>query len=377
VRARSALFAGAAVFCLTAAAPASAAPPPAAGRGVRAQVDTVGFAVRPADLAALLAAAHAAEDSAIAARRRELALPPDAGWAVAIMPHDDYLYAGRVYAHLAPGLRAPRWIVLGVCHACRRLGVRDRLLFDDFDAWRMAGTDVPVDTDLRARLLAALGPDAAVVARDRQAAEHSVEALLPWLRDAAPDAVFVPILVPGMSWERLEELSARLADALADICRERNWTPGRDLGLLISADAVHYGCRDWGAGGGHHPFGCDAAGHAAARARDITLAEATLAGPLTPTGPAAFARLVWKPGDPTDPYRITWCGLYSIPCGLETARRLQVALGLPPLDGRLLRYGDSVTDPPLAAAGTRLGVTAPASLDHWVGYAAMGWPGTP
>ncbi|MHB8078229.1 MAG: AmmeMemoRadiSam system protein B, partial [Candidatus Krumholzibacteriia bacterium] len=344
---------------------------------VRAQVDTVGFAARPADLTALLAAVHAAEDSAVAARRAELALPADAGWAVAIMPHDDYLYAGRVYAHVTPGLRAPRWIVLGVCHACRRLGVRDRLLFDDFDAWRVAGSDVPVDAALRARLLAALGPDAAVVARDRQAAEHSVEALLPWLRDAVPDAVFVPILVPGMSWERLEALSARLADALADLCRERGWTPGRDIGLLISADAVHYGCRDWGPGGGHHPFGCDAAGHAAARARDLTLAEATLAGPLTAAGPAAFARLVWKPGDPADPYLITWCGLYSIPCGLETARRLQAALGLPPLAGHLLRYGDSVSDPPLAPAGVRLGVTAPADLEHWVGYAAVGWPATP
>ena len=152
--------------------------------------------------------------------------------------------------------------------------------------------------------------------------------------------------------------------------------PGRDLGLLISADAVHYGCEGWGEGGGHHPYGCDAAGHAAAVARDVTLAEATLAGPLTAEGPADFARLVWdptRPDYPVNPYRITWCGLYSIPLGLLTAAGLQRELGLPPLEGLLLRYGDSVGDAPLAAPGTALGVTAAADLRHWVGYPALGY----
>jgi AmmeMemoRadiSam system protein B len=289
------------------------------------------------------------------------------------MPHDDYLYAGPTDLHLLPGLQAARWLVFGVCHACRRLGVRDRLIFDGFAAWRVAGRELPVDTVLRASLLDRLGGAWARVDDERHAAEHSIESLLPWLATAAPQARFVPILVPGLDWERLQALADTVAAVLADICREEGWSPGRDLGLLISADAVHYGCEGWGPRGGYHPFGCDAAGHAAGVAQDVTLAEATLAGPLTDDGLARFARLVWDPDHPEYPYRITWCGLYSIPCGLAVAGRLQAALALPPLTGHLLRYGDSVGDGRLDLPRTGLGVTAPNTLAHWVGYPALGY----
>ena len=313
-------------------------------------------------MAAVVSACRVLEGDAVAARRAELGLPDGAPWTAAIMPHDDYLYSGRTDLHLLPGLRARRWIVLGVCHACRRLGVRDRLIFEDFDAWRMAGRELPVDAVLRSRLLAELGEDFAVVDDARHAAEHSVESLLPWLREANPEAGFVPLLVPGMDWPRLLEAADALAGALARICADEGWTPGVDLGLLISADAVHYGCEGWGSGGGYHPFGCDAAGRAAGVAQDLTLARATLAGPLDDAGLADFARMGWKPGDPEDPYRI-----------LAAAARLQAALGLPPLVGHLLRYGDSVGDGRLDVPGTGLGVTAPNTLEHWVGYPALGY----
>lgn len=343
---------------------------------VRAQKDSVGYAVSPADMAALLAAVRGREQAAVEARRADLGLAPGDAWVAAVMPHDDYLYAGPTCLHLLPGLKADRWLLFGVCHACRRLGVRDRLIFDESEAWSAGGVEMAVDRDLRARLLAALGPEAAGADAARHADEHSLEGLVPWLGAAAPDARIVPILVPGMEWPRLRELSSRLAAALAEVCRERGWVPGRDVGILVSADAVHYGCEGWGPGGGHAPFGCDEAGHAAAVARDATLAEATLAGPLTADGLADFVRLVWNPAHPDyprEPYRITWCGLYSIPFGLLAAADLQAALGLPPLLGHLLRYGDSVTDGRLEVAGTRLGVTAPNTLRHWVGYPALGY----
>ncbi|MBU1072967.1 AmmeMemoRadiSam system protein B, partial [bacterium] len=290
----------------------------------------------------------------------------------AILPHDDYLYAGRTAVHGLSYLQAQRWVVFGVCHACRRLGVRDRLLLDDSAAWRVAGREWPVDVELRAALAARL--DGIVeVAPGRQAAEHSIEALLPWLGAAVEEPLFVPILVSGMELDTLQAQADALAAVLADICREHGWVPGRDLGLLISADAVHYGCEGWG-GNGYAPFGCDEAGHAAGRAQDLTLAAATLAGPLGDASVVAFVRLVWdpsRPDYPDYPYRITWCGLYSIPFGLTVAARLQERLGAPPLTGELLRYGDSVTDGRLAAPGTRLGVTAPNTLAHWVGYATV------
>ncbi len=343
---------------------AAAAPATPAGAQVRAQLDTVGFAVSAADLQAVLSASLAAEG-----------LP--AGGAAeacvaAILPHDDYLYAGRTAVHGLPYLQARRWIVFGVCHACRRVGVRDRLLLDDSTAWRVAGREFAVDTELRADLAARLGA-LAEVSVERHAAEHSIEALLPWLGAAVAEPLFVPVLVSGMEMDQLQESAAATAAALAAICRERGWEPGRDLGILISADAVHYGCEGWGAGG-YAPFGCDEAGHAAGRAQDLTLAEATLAGPLTAASVAAFTRLVWDPSHPdypAYPYRITWCGLYSIPFGLTVAAKLQEAVGGAPLAGTLLRYGDSVSDGRLELPDTRLGVTAPNTLGHWVGYPTL------
>jgi AmmeMemoRadiSam system protein B len=313
------------------------------------------------------------EAAAMTARREELGLAVGDGWVAAIMPHDDFLYAGPVDLHLLPGLRCDRWLLVGVCHACRRLGVRDRLIFESFSAWRVAGQQIPVDTALREHLLAHLDPSAAIVENERHAGEHSVEALLPWLHLAVPEATFVPVLVPQMSWERMRSLADRLAEALAAVCQEAGWLPGRDLGVLISADAVHYGCESWGDSGGYFPFGCDAGGHAVAVTQDITLAEATLAGPLTEDGLERFTRLVWAEEPSRYPYKITWCGLYSIPFGLATAAKLQTKLGFPPLQGFLLRYGDSATGGRLLVEGTRLGVTAPNTLQHWVGYPALGF----
>ncbi len=334
---------------------------------VRAQLDTVGFAVSSADFAKVLNAANTIEGLNDPLVRR-------AAWpaVAAILPHDDYLYAGRTAVHALPYLRARRWVIFGVCHACRRIGVRDHLLLDDYDSWRMAGRDFPVDRDLRRTLLSGLGTDAEV-SRERQAKEHSVEALLPWLGAGAGDFTFVSILVPGMEMDRLTELSAKVAAILADLCRERNWVLGRDLGILISTDAVHYGCEGWGEHP-YGPFGCDEKGHAAARAQDITLAKTTLAGPLTTAGIDAFVSQVWNPDGPdypAYPYRITWCGIYSIPFGLSVAAQLQQDLGKEPLTGTLLRYGDSVTDGRLPADTVKLGVTAPNTLAHWVGYPAV------
>lgn len=367
---KTALVPSAALLALALAAAA-----PAAAQ-VRAQLDTVGFAVTPADFQAVLTASLAAEGlPAPGGDRAAAAAPP---CVAAIIPHDDYLYAGRTAVHALPYLQAKRWVVFGVCHACRRVGVRDRLLLDDSASWRVAGRGFTVDTELRADLAARLGGGATAgvfgVSAERHAAEHSIEALLPWLGAAVDEPLIVPVLVSGMELAPLRERAAAFADALAAICRERGWVPGRDIGLLISADAVHYGCDGWGAGGGYAPFGCDEAGHAAGRAQDETLAEATLAGPLTDASVGAFTRLVWDAASPdfqTRPYRITWCGLWSIPFGLTVAERLQAELGAPPLEGALLRYGDSVSDGKLAAPVAKLGVTAPNTLGHWVGYATV------
>lgn len=331
----------------------------AAGGTVRAQRDTIGFAVTAEDFEAALEASLIAEGL-----NPHAAVKPAVA---AILPHDDYLYAGRTAVHALPYLQARRWIIFGVCHACRRIGVRDQLLLDDDDSWLVAGQSFQVDTDLRAELARQLG-EAATLSAERHHAEHSIEALLPWLGAAVEEPLFVPILVPGMELKHLEDLAGRLAEILTDLCRENGWQPGRDLGLLISADAVHYGCEGWGSGG-YAPFGCDGEGHQQGRAQDIEIASTQLAGPLTPEKIAAFTDVIWDrshPDYPTYPYQVTWCGLYSIPFGLAVARNWQGEM-----EGVLLRYGDSVSDGRLRLEDTQLGVTAPNTLGHWVGYPAL------
>ena len=330
---------------------------------VRAQRDTIGFAVDPRDMAAVIEASGGS------------AAEPAEPWNAVILPHDDYLYAGPTVAAALPGLRARTWLVIGVCHACRRIGVRDRIIFDDFDAWNVAGERIPVDRILRHRLLRALDPDVFTVDRERHAAEHSIEALLPWLQAAAPGSRFVPVLVSGMEPDGIRTAAGRMADALAEICRENGWRPGTDVAVAISADAVHYGCDGWG-DRAYHPFGCDADGHRRAVEQDRRLMRDVLAGPLDQATVRRFIDAVWDPSHPDYPdypYKITWCGLYSIPFGLTLAGDLQAALGRPALRGAVIRYGDSVSDGKLDLPGIRLGTTAPNTLGHWVGYPAVGY----
>ncbi len=331
---------------------------------VRAQRDTVGFATSVEDMAAVTAAALAAEGLDGIPEVEQ----PLVG---AILPHDDYLYAGRTVVHALGGLQAKRWVLLGVCHACRREGVRDRLIFEDADAWDVGGERVRVARMLRNLLREELG-EFAYIDEDRHAREHSVEALVPWLRQARPDAAFVPVLVPGMSRERMAEVAAAFGQAMADICWEEQWEPGVDVGMLISADAVHYGCEGWG-DRHYDPYGCDEAGHAQATAHDAHICREHLSGPVTAASAWGFADEVWDESDPTYPYRITWCGVYSIPFGLLGMEAWMETAGRDGLVGEFVRYGDSVSDGRLEVDTRGLGVTAPNTIEHWVGYPAVGY----
>jgi len=331
---------------------------------VRAQVDTIGFATRVEDIRAVVRAAMTSER--LCSPRSD-----SPAWTAAILPHDDHLYTGPTVVHTLDGLQAKRWIILGVCHACRREGVRDQLIFEDTDAWHVGGETIRAATLLRHSLRRQLG-DYAVIDDNRHAAEHSIEALVPWLRQARPDAQFVPVLVPGMSRERMAEVAAAFGQALADICDDAELVPGVDIGLLISADAVHYGCEGWG-DRHYDPYGCDEAGHAAGIARDVEICIENLSGEVTPESAWGFADAVWDESDPGYPYKITWCGVYSIPFGLLAMDAWMDAAELAPLVGTLLRYGDSVGDGRVVVDGTGLGVTAANTLGHWVGYPALGY----
>ncbi len=339
--------------------------------GLRGLVDTVGFATTAAQMDSVVAQSLRSAAPRRDALRAETDWADDTPLAAAVCPHDDYAYAGRLYALLAPHIRARTVILFGVFHKARVFDCRDRLVFDSFDAWH--GPHGPVRVSpLRDRLLARLPEADYLVDDDMQSVEHSIEGIVPWLQAFDPDVEIVPVLVPYMDWETLDGLAGDFSRALAAIMEEEGWRLGSDVALVASADAIHYGDAGWG-GSDFAAFGTDIEGYARAVERDRDLAASTLTGPLRRDRLREFMYTCVDPNDVMK-YELTWCGRFSIPFGLDVASRVSEALEGHGLTGTLLDYGTSVSEAGLDLdAVPGLGVTAPNNLHHWVGYAAIGY----
>jgi AmmeMemoRadiSam system protein B len=341
----------------------------------RGQMDTVGFATTAEQMDAVRFQCEKLAE----ARRKELY--QERGWSdetafiAGVCPHDDYYYAGRLYSLLIPHVKANTVVLFGVFHKARVFDCKDRLVFDSYRTWR--GPYGPVNVSiLRDEILRRLPLEDYTVDNDMQMVEHSVEAIVPWLQAYNRDVEIVSILVPYMGWDTMDRLAADLSDALAAVIAEKGWKLGRDIALISSADAIHYGDAGWG-GQSYADFGTDVEGYKRAVARDMGLADDLLCGPFG--GEADRAKLkdflyrCVNPEDVTD-YRITWCGRFSVPFGLDVASRLTNALESSPLKGTLLGYGTSVGEQSLDLEGLApLGATAPNNLHHFVGYAAIGY----
>lgn len=375
------VLAVAVVFSFT--LPATAEPPtraqvetdmglPSRGDEVRGQLDAVGFVVEAEEAEEVVRLAAELERDSLAAQDARLGMGPGDGFLGGVCPHDDHLYAGRVYVHLTERITAPRVILVGVFHKARAWDLSDRLVFDSFGAWHGPWGPVAVDP-LRDELLARLGDDAVLVSNTMHCAEHSLEALVPFLQAKNRDVTIVPILVPYVTWGQVERLTDQLSTALAFSLNAHRWKLGRDVAVVVSSDAVHYG-DDFD----HAPFGTDCAGYEQATARDLRLAGEHLEGPLEEARLRGLLEALVETED-VRRYRIPWCGRFSIPVGLELLRRTAAKTGLPVPVGHLLRYGTSLSEPVLPVSGAvrerGLGFTAPSNLHHWVGYAAVGYVG--
>jgi len=337
---------------------------------IRGLVDTVGFCYTREQIEAVIRLSEELERDSLAAVASRLGATAKGSWIAGISPHDDHIYAGRVYVHLFRGICARHVVIFGVAHHARKWGVEDQLIFDAFDAWRGPYGPVKV-SKLREQILNRLPEWAYLVSNEYQSEEHSVEGLIPFLQYYDPQARIVSILVPYMRWSRLDSLSEELAEVLAGIIKQKGWELGRDIAFLISNDCVHYGDQGWG-GRDLAPFGADSTGYAKAVARDLDIAQTTLCGILTEEKVHAFYNRVLQPTDYHE-YRIPWCGRFSVPFGLETLIHLMRALKRQPLRGYFLRYGTSYGFGELPLRRTGIGITAPANLHHWVGYVAIGY----
>jgi len=334
----------------------------------RPLADTVGFATQAWQLDSLLARIwyqSEARKPPVYAERYDATQ----AWKVVISPHDDYAYVGALYPQLFQSLRAKVVIIFGVAHRARLFNLENQLVFDSFPSWH--GVYQPIKPHpLREYLMQQLPQELWQLNDSLQTVEHSVEALLPFVQHFNRQVSFVSVLVPAMPFERMQVIAQACATAIATYARQHNWQWGQDFALVISNDAVHYGDEDWG-GKNYAPYGCTPQGYQNALTHEKEIIERCLTGELALDKIRLFTHYTIQP-DNFREYQWTWCGRYSVPLGLLVAYYLQSELQTP-LRGHLVGYATSISAPITPVTDLRMGLTAPANLRHWVGYAAIGY----
>ena len=336
---------------------------------IRGFVDTVGFAHKAQQVDSVLHKIDLLFGDKIQHIRDSLGITPQTVWKVAISPHDDHAYASYLYPLLLQNIKAKKLIIFGVAHKARKLVLQDSLVFGTFDYWKGAFGNVKI-SPLRDEIISLLPRSTYTINDSMVAIEHSIEAFLPFLQKfVGQDIEIVPILVPYMSFERMQQIAPHLAKAIATVMRKHGLSWGKDLAIIISTDAVHYGDQDWG-GSNFAYYGADTAGYERAVEHEHEIIS-MLTGELNPEKIQLFTEYTVQDTN-YKAYKWTWCGRYSVPMGLLTAYYLSQMLN-EPLHGTLLEYATSIDHPTLKVDDIGMGTTAPANIHHWVGYAAIGY----
>jgi len=330
-----------------------------AGQEVRPVRDDIGFCWQLPQMKVLMNRLAAGE-------RQDVSF---SGLVAGISPHDDYLYAGRVYYPLFRNLRTKEAVIFGVTHGTVRKEIGDPqniLILDEYRSWSGLSREVAI-SPLREWLKKHLPQEDFAVSNKAHSLEHSIEALVPFLQYNNPDIKITPIMVTAMPFEKMETLSERLAAVLADYIRANNLQPGRDIFFLISADANHYG-RDFN----NIPFGEDEKAHKQGTEQDRRFAQAAFSGPLEDNKIRGLTQQLW--GATYMDYRNTyWCGKYDIPFGLLAISKTMGKISGRGLKGRVFRYSDTYSEGVLPLPKAGFGITAPYSLKHWVGFLSAGF----
>ena len=140
----------------------------------------------------------------------------DETWKAVIVPHDDYKYAGEVTYQTLKGIKAHTVILLGVAHKARKFELEDELVFGSYSYWKAPYGSIPVST-IREEIINKLPMNMWIVHNEMQTVEHSLEALTPFLQKNLPEVEIIPILVPYMNFERMDEISDSFSKLLAEI----------------------------------------------------------------------------------------------------------------------------------------------------------------
>ena len=143
-------------------------------------------------------------------------------WKLAICPHDDYTYVGKLYPELLQNINAPNLILIGVAHKAAQLGIEDSMVFDSYTEWKGPWKNIQV-SPAREEIYNLLSKKFAIKNDTLQKVEHSVEAMIPFLQYFNRNISIVPILVPAMSPDRMESCGKALAEAIRTVAKNHRW----------------------------------------------------------------------------------------------------------------------------------------------------------
>jgi AmmeMemoRadiSam system protein B len=278
-----------------------------------------------------------------------------------ISPHDDFLYAGHVYYPLFRLIKPKEVVIFGVTHGTVRKEIGDPqgiLLLDEYKSWAGCEKEVAI-SPLREFIKSRLDTQYYRVNNKAHQLEHSIEAMIPWLQYFNPNVEITPIMVTSMSFERMDELAEKLSIVISEYIKKNQLVPGRDLFFLCSSDANHYG-RDFN----NIIWGEDTTAHTKGIEKDQQVANRDLSGRVDTVKIRDFTEEMKNK---------VWCGKFSIPFGLLTIQKTMAKTYGKKLYGTILRYSDSYTEGVLPLKQTGMGITAPFSLKHWVGYLSAGF----
>jgi len=318
--------------------------------------DSVGFPWTPADMDRLMGYLN---------RNAPKESFPANGLVAGISPHDDYLYAGKVYYPLFKNIRAREFVVIGLTHGAVRKAVNDPqnvIILDNYDIWKGPYSTVKT-SPLREEIKKKLNPQYYTVNDDAQTMEHSIEALIPFIQHYNREFRITPIMITAMNFDKMDKISDELSVIISEYINQKNYRLGTEIFFLISSDANHYG-KDFN----NIPYGEDENAHKTATANDKKIAEACF---LTEIGQSTIKKLTEELWDkkPTP----VWCGRYSIPFGLLTIAKVVKSVTGNSIEGKVYKYSDTVTEGVIPIKNTKMGLTAPANYQHWCGWLSAGF----
>jgi MEMO1 family protein len=281
-----------------------------------------------------------------------------------ICPHDDYSYAGPLYESVLSTIRSPFVILIGVAHKARALGIENRIVFGNPVSWKGPYGEVTISS-LQKKILGKLDTANYLISDSLIQVEHSLEALVPFLQYHHRNLTILPILVAAMNSDRIEEIAANLANSLASVLAKEGMKWGTGYSIAISSDAVHYGDDGWG-GKNFAAYGTGIDGYTKAFSKENYLIDSCLGGLMNRTKIRTFSSVTIQQTDFRE-YAWTWCGRYSVPFGLSLMLQLAEKQEIP-LYGKRIGYLSSIDHVRIPVEDLGMGLTAPASLRHWVGY---------